>query len=150
MTGPMDRALARTFVRPIVAIALGISVGGCASYSRSVDAYYRQMASNYADALKEAKIREIAVEKQAKILAATGDSRYHKYERELKSLHKWQEHCAWEQQRFEKAANWMEAHLIREEKDAGKSSEPDETPKRDLSEGPLQLQGTAFKDSANN
>ncbi len=150
MTGPMDRALARMFVRPIAAIALGISLSGCASYSQSVDAYYRQMASNYADALKEAKIREIAVEKQAKVLAATGDSRYHKYERELKSLRKWQEHCAREQQRFEKAATWMEAHLVREKKDAGKPSELDETPARDLSEGPLQLQGTAFSDSAHN
>ncbi|MHB1559491.1 MAG: hypothetical protein ACYC61_18750 [Isosphaeraceae bacterium] len=146
MTGPMDRVLARMFARPIAAIALGISMTGCASYSQSVDAYYRQMASNYADALKEAKIREIAVEKQAKILAATGDSRYHKYERELKSLRKWQEHCAWEQQRFEKAANWMEAHLVREKKDDGKAPELDETPERDPSKKNFPLQGTAFKE----
>ena len=145
MTGPMDRALARRLVLPIAMIALGAPLVGCASYSQSVDAYYRQMASNYADAQKEAKIREIAVERQAKVLAATGDSRYHKYERELKSLRKWQEHCAWEQQRFEKAASWMETHLVRE-KETGKTPELDGTNEREPPKSNIPMQGTAFKE----
>lgn len=142
MRGPMDRALARKLVLPIAMIALGSPLVGCASYSQSVDAYYRQMASNYADALKQAKIREIAVEKQAKVLAATGDSRYHKYERELKSLRKWQEHCAWEQQRFEKAANWIETHMVREKKDD--DSEVDEAELREREKKAVPLPGEAF------
>ncbi len=142
MRGPMDRALARKLVMPIAMIALGAPLVGCASYSQSVDAYYRQMASNYADALNQAKIREIAVEKQAKVLAATGDSRYHKYERELKSLRKWQEHCAWEQQRFEKAANWMEAHMVQQQKDD--DSELDEAAAKEREKKAVPLQGEAF------
>ncbi len=132
-------------------LGLGIPLAGCASTTQSVDAYYRQMAVNYQDAIKEAQIREIAVEKQAKVLAATGDSRYHKYERELKSLRSWQEHCAREQQRFEKAANWMETHFKVGKDHEGVVAGPESRPEPRLSEeGPIQVQGQDSKDALTN
>jgi uncharacterized membrane protein YqiK len=151
MRGPMDRARAGSVARWVAALGLGIPLAGCASTTRSVDAYYRQMAVNYQDAIKEARIREIAVEKQAKVLAATGDSRYHKYERELKSLRSWQEHCAREQQRFEKAAKWMESHFDVEKKEAGVASVTEMKPEPlPTDNGAVQVQGQDLKGALDN
>ena len=57
---------------------LGLSVlalgpAGCTSMSQDVDAYYRQMAVNYKEAAEKARMDEIALENETKVLATTGD-----------------------------------------------------------------------------
>jgi hypothetical protein len=96
----------------MAALCLGIPLAGCASITQDVDAYYRQMAVNYQDAIDRAKVDEVSVEDQSRVLAATGDQRkYRKSRRELEKIRSWEEHCAWEKKRFEKAAEWMERHF---------------------------------------
>jgi hypothetical protein len=112
MRGPMDRARAGSVARWVAAFGLVIPLAGCASTTRSVDAYYRQMAVNYQEALDKAKLDEVALENQSKVLGATGDqSKYRKAKRQIEKIRSWEEHCAKEKKRFEKAAEWMESHL---------------------------------------
>jgi hypothetical protein len=112
MKGAMDRPGAGPIARRMAALCLGISLAGCAAMTQDVDAYYRQMAVNYQEALDKAKIDEISVEHQAQVLAATGDkAKYRKYHRELGKIREWEERCAKEKKRFEKAAEWMESHF---------------------------------------
>ena len=57
-------------------------------------------------------MNEASVTSKAQVLAATGDIRAsRKAQREAERLKSWEEHCAWEKERFEKAARWMETHF---------------------------------------
>ena len=51
--------------------ALGMA--GCASMTQDVDAYYRQMAYNWRESLEKAKVDELSLQSQAKVLASTGE-----------------------------------------------------------------------------
>lgn len=85
---------------------------GCAAMTQDVDAYYRQMAFNFREAADKAKLDEVALENESKVLGVTGDqSRYRKAQKQLRKIKEWEEHCAKEKVRFEKAAEWMETHL---------------------------------------
>jgi hypothetical protein len=117
----------RGFVIPVV----GVALTGCASVTKDVDAYYRQMATNYGEAIEKAKVDEVSEQSKAKVLAATGDARAaRKAQREAERIKAWQEHCAWEKERFEKAAKWMETHFdavgkaVASENEAAKAEEP--------------------------
>ena len=57
---------------------MAVGMAGCASMTQDVDAYYRQMAYNWREAGEKAKVDELSLESQAKVLAATGDFRRHK------------------------------------------------------------------------
>ena len=80
--------------------------------TQDVDLYYRQMAINYQEAVNSAKLDEKSLQNQLRVLGVTGDqSKYFKAQRKLEKLRAWEEKCAKEQKRFEKAAEWMESHF---------------------------------------
>ena len=63
----------RTWPRLLMMATSGIWLCGCAAMTTDVDAYYRQMAVNYQEAIERSKLEESTLEKQAQVLAATGD-----------------------------------------------------------------------------
>ncbi len=96
----------------IVFSVLTLSPAGCTSISQDVDAYYRQMAYNYKEAQEKAKMDAITLENQAKVLATTSDfANVKKAQRELSRIKAWEEKCEKQAKRFEKAAEWTEAHF---------------------------------------
>jgi hypothetical protein len=91
---------------------LALSPAGCMSMSQDVDAYYRQMAFNYKEAQEKAKMDTVTLENETKVLATTGDfSNLKKAQRRLGRVKAWEEKCEKEAKRFEKAAEWTEAHF---------------------------------------
>ncbi len=107
-----ERLSARLIWRRLAFLSLGIALTGCAAMTQDVNGYYRQMTVNYQEAIDQAKLDETSLENQSRMLLATGDqSRYRKVQRELSRVRSWEEHCAWEKQRFDKAAKWMETHF---------------------------------------
>jgi hypothetical protein len=91
---------------------LALSPAGCMSMSKDVDAYYRQMAFNYKEAQEKAKMDAVTLENQTKVLATTSEfSNLKKAQRELGRIKAWEEKCGKEAMRFEKAAEWTEAHF---------------------------------------
>jgi hypothetical protein len=91
---------------------LALAPAGCTAVSQDVDAYYRQMAFNYKEAQEKAKNDVITLENEAKVLATTSDfSKLKKTQRRLTRVKDWEEKCEKESKRFEKAAEWTEAHF---------------------------------------
>ena len=91
---------------------LALIPAGCMSMSQDVDAYYRQMAFNYKEAQEKAKMDTVTLENETKVLATTGDfSNLKKTQRRLDRVKAWEEKCEKEAKRFEKAAEWTEAHF---------------------------------------
>jgi hypothetical protein len=91
---------------------LALGPAGCTAMSQDVDAYYRQMAFNYKEAEEKAKNDEITLENETKVLATTSDfSKLKKAQHKLSRLKAWEEKCDKEAKRFEKAAEWTEAHF---------------------------------------
>jgi hypothetical protein len=89
-----------------------VGAAGCSSMSQDVDAYYRQMAFNYAEASEKAKMDAVTIENETKVLSTTGDfSNLKKSQRRLSRVKAWEEKCDKEAKRFEKAAEWTEAHF---------------------------------------
>jgi hypothetical protein len=85
---------------------------GCASFSQDVDAYYRQMAYNYREAREKAKVEEVKLERASSALAATGQGgKSRRAHRELERVKSWEEKCGKQAMRFQKAAEWTEAHF---------------------------------------
>jgi hypothetical protein len=112
MKGPMDRARAGSIARRMAALCLGIPLAGCASMTQEVDAYYRQQAVYYKEGVEQAKLDETKMEHQAQVLATTGDKKMlQKCERVLAKIRKSEVDYAHQQERFEKAAEWMESHF---------------------------------------
>ncbi len=95
--------------------------------TQDVDAYYRQMAINYREAVEDAKRDEVSLQNQLRILGVTNDqSRYLKTKRKLDKLQDWEEKCAKEEKRFAKAAEWMESHFeIKKSKLVGEANAND-------------------------
>ena len=99
-------------LRLVGLLILGPCFAGCAAMTQDVDLYYRQMAVNYQEAVDNAKRDEVSLRNQLKVLGVTGDqSKYLKTQRKLEKLQTWEEKCAKEEKRFEKAAEWMESHF---------------------------------------
>ena len=108
--------------RFVVMLSSGVTLGGCAAMSQDVHAYYRQMAINYHEAVESAKRDETSMRNQLRILGVTNDkSGYVRAQHKLEKLRAWEEKCAKEEQRFAKAADWMESHFdIKKPKLVGK------------------------------
>lgn len=128
MHSSKDQTRAGLRLRGLIFFCLGIPLAGCAAITQDVDDYYRQMAVNYEEAIEKAKVEELTVKNQARVLAVTGDPRAHKYERELEKIRDWEKRCAHEQERFEKAAKWMETHFKHIEPSIKMSSHADAPP----------------------
>jgi hypothetical protein len=112
MKGAMDRARTGSNARWMAVLCLGIPLAGCASMTQDVDAYYRQMAVNYQEAVEQAKLDETKMEHQAQVLATTGDKKMlQKCERVIAKIRKSEVDYAHQQKRFEKAADWLESHF---------------------------------------
>ncbi len=112
MRGAMDRARTGSIARRLAGLCLAIPLAGCASMTQDVNAYYRQMAVNYQEAIEQAKLDETSLDRQAQVMATTGDKKkLQKYQRVLSKVRKSEEEYARQQQRFEKAAEWMESHF---------------------------------------
>ena len=108
LQGP--RARARSLLPGLFVIAMGMA--GCATMTQEADEYYRQMAYNWKEAQEKAKVDELSLDSEAKVLAATGDFRRHKkVQRELDRVKAWDAKCEKQAVRFAKAAEWTEAHF---------------------------------------
>jgi hypothetical protein len=121
---------------------LAIGPAGCASVSQDVDAYYRQMAYNYKEAEEKAKLEAVTLENESKVLATTGE--YHKLKRAQRQLNRikaWEEKCDKEAKRFEKAAEWTEAHFHLQ-----KPAIPDTPPGTEAAEDASVLKAAGAKD----
>ncbi len=104
------------FVRtgaPVLVLAIAATgSSGCSAVSHDVRDYYQQMAYNYKQAREKAHLDEMSVESKAKVELATGDmNHYRRSQRELGKLKSWEEKCAKQEERFEKAARWTEDHF---------------------------------------
>jgi hypothetical protein len=107
-----ERVRPRALARLLGWLMMGSSCAGCAMITQDVDAYYRQMEINYQEAADKAKVDAATLENQVKALAVTGDpGKAQKTQRRLDRLRSWEEHCLKEKTRFEKAAEWTEAHF---------------------------------------
>jgi hypothetical protein len=90
-------------------LTLTIGLAGCAAMSQDVHQYYRQMALNFREAEEKTKVQIATRESEANLLLKAGEvHQYKKAQREVNRLKDWQEHCAHERERFEKAARKLE------------------------------------------
>ncbi|HZW35117.1 MAG TPA: hypothetical protein VFF52_30630 [Isosphaeraceae bacterium] len=93
-------------------LMMGSSCAGCAMMTQDVDAYYRQMAINWQEAADKAKRDAASLENQMKVFAVTGEpAKAQKFQRQVDRIRSWEQHCLKEKVRFEKAAEWTEAHF---------------------------------------
>jgi hypothetical protein len=137
-------ALARSWARicQLGLLALPLGTVGCASVSQDVDAYYRQMAYNYKEAQEKAKTDVVSLENESKVLSTTGDFHHLKRtQRELGRVKAWEEKCGKQAARFEKAAEWTEAHFHLK-----KPPIPDKPPGYGASEDASVLQASGVKE----
>ena len=90
-------------------LLLAVSLVGCAAMTQDVHQYYRQMATNFKEAEEKAKVRIATRQREASMLLKGGEvHQYKRAIREVNPLKNWQEHCARERERFEKAAEKLE------------------------------------------
>jgi hypothetical protein len=143
MPGTVEGSRPRVLSRLLGLLVLGPCLAGCAAMTQDVDAYYRQMASNYQEALDKAKLDAVTLQNQAKVLAMTGDQwKYRKTQRQLERLQSWEEHCAKEQKRFEKAAEWMEGRFDIKKASLGEKGPADRVEENVLSSKTSDSQAT--------
>ncbi len=122
-------------------ILLAIAPFGCASVTQDVDAYYRQMQFNYLEAAEKAKADVVTLENERQVLATTGDfAKAKRAQRKLDRLKAWEEKCDHQAKRFEKAADWTEAHFHLK-----KPKSVDKPPGTDAVEDPTVLQAAGTK-----
>jgi hypothetical protein len=70
-----------------------------------VHLYYQQMAVNYKEAEEKAKADIVSLERKSAALLQAGEThKYNKAQKEIGKLKNWQEYCARQQERFDKAA----------------------------------------------
>jgi hypothetical protein len=112
MSETKEPARGRAWTHRLPLLFLILSMAGCASMSQDVDLYYRQMAYNYKEAQERAKKQAVSLERQASVMAASGDTHQLKRtQRETKRIKAFEAKCAKEEKRFEKAAAWTEEHF---------------------------------------
>jgi hypothetical protein len=115
---------------------------GCAAVSQDVDAYYRQMAYNYRVAEEQAKLDARTLESESKALAAIGEyGKYRRRQREAERIKSWEAKCEREANRFQKAAEWTEAHFRLD-----KPPIPEKPPGYHADEDSAVLQASGVKD----
>jgi hypothetical protein len=70
------------------------------------------MAYNYKEAQERAKKQAVSLERQASVMAASGDAnKLKRARREIERIKAFEAKCAKEEKRFEKAAQWTEEHF---------------------------------------
>jgi hypothetical protein len=112
MSETMKPTRGRVWARRLPLLLMMSSMGGCASVSQDVDLYYRQMAYNYKEAQERAKKQTTSLERQASVLAASGETnKLHKNQKEIERIKAWEAKMAKQEKRFEKAAQWTEDHF---------------------------------------
>lgn len=112
MTPQSRRPIARRAVSRGLVLLTVIGSCGCKSVTSDVRDYYQQMAYNYKEAKEKAKIQEMSLENESKMLLATGDkNHYRRTQRELDRIKGWEEKCGKQEERFQKAAHWTEEHF---------------------------------------
>ena len=131
----------RPYSSTLALLVLVFTPFGCASVTQDVDAYYRQMQFNYLEAAEKAKADAVTLENERSVLATTGDfSKVKKAQRKLDRLKAWEEKCDHQAKRFEKAAEWTEAHFHLE-----KPKSVDKPPGTDALEDPTVLQAAGTR-----
>jgi hypothetical protein len=76
---------------------------------QDVHRYYRQMAKNYYEAEEKAKLDAIALNAESQGLLLAGNvHKYNRARKELTRLKNWEARCAYQRERFEKAAQKLE------------------------------------------
>jgi hypothetical protein len=99
------------------------------------------MAFNYKEAQEKAKMDIVALENETKVLATTADfTAMKRSQRQLNRIKAWEEKCGKEAKRFEKAAEWTEAHFHLEKKKM-----PDKPPGSEALEDTSVLQASGAK-----
>lgn len=96
-----------TCVRPrlLLLLVLPLCISGCAAMIQDVHLYYQQMAINYKEAEEKAKLDAVTLERQSGSLLQGGElHKYNRTQKELAKIKNWQEYCARQHERFEKAA----------------------------------------------
>jgi hypothetical protein len=142
MSETMKQPCGRAWVRGLPLLIMMLSMAGCASMSQDVDLYYRQMAYNYKEAQERAKKQAVSLERQAGVMAASGDTHQLKRtQREIERIKAFEAKCAKEEKRFQKAAEWTEEHFHLQK--PAVAGEP--TPLRPEDEG-ISLQPSETKD----
>jgi hypothetical protein len=108
----MEPARGRAWARRLPVLFMIFSMAGCASLTQDVDLYYRQMEFNYREAQERAKKQEVTLQRQASVMASSGDEHMMKRtQKEIDRIKAWEAKCAKEEKRFEKAAKWTEDHF---------------------------------------
>jgi hypothetical protein len=112
MSEIMEPACGRVWALGSALLLMMLSTAGCASMTQDVDLYYRQMEFNYKEAQDRAKKQEVTLQRQASVMAASGDEHLMKRtQKEIDRIKAWEAKCAKEEKRFEKAAKWTEDHF---------------------------------------
>lgn len=101
------RVHAWSLVFTIAATAVGLS--GCGAIKQDVHQYYRQMARNYQEAEEKAKLDVATLEAESRNFLQAGNvHKYNRSRKEVSRLKDWQDRCANQRQRFEKASQMFE------------------------------------------
>lgn len=112
--GRNPRVCARPAPR-CVGLVLGaflVGLQGCGAVKQDVHQYYSQMAKNYHEAEEKAKMDAIALEAESRGLLQSGQvHKYNRTRKELTRLKDWEARCAYQKERFEKAAKKLEPSL---------------------------------------
>jgi hypothetical protein len=106
----------------LLSMALGLA--GCAAMTQDVHEYYSQMAANFKEAEEKTAVQIATGEREASMLLNGGE--VHQFKREMRKVNRlknWQEHCARDRERFEKAAQKL-APPANPSQDAGGKSAP--------------------------
>ncbi len=129
MRSVMTRTGATGMWRRLAMLGLGLLLCGCAAVTQDVHAYYREMAGNFKEAVDDAEKEEAKLEKRRQLFAVTKDQReLHRTERDLEKVRSLKEHYTREEQRFDKAAKWMESHFDRGTMDDSKVTRAADVP----------------------
>ena len=100
------RMIALVAVRPGLLLVCLLCLCGCAAMVQDVHLYYQQMAINYKEAEEKAKLDAVTLERESATLLQAGEThKYNRAQRELSRIKNWEEYCARQQERFQKAAN---------------------------------------------
>lgn len=109
--GRLARECARpkaSCVGPALA-ALLVGLSGCGAIKQDVHQYYSQMAKNYHEAEQKAKLDAVALDAESRGLLQSGQvHKYNRTRKELTRLKDWEARCAYQKERFEKAAKKLE------------------------------------------
>lgn len=104
-----DRFTVGTVSLALAMVVNAVAISGCGAVKEDVHQYYQQMARNYHDAQEKAKQDAISLNSQSRGYLETGDvNKYNRARKQLARIRDWEARCAYQQERFEKAARMLE------------------------------------------